>query len=466
MTTVERSGLDHDNADSAPPAQVTPVTSVTAMPSSEAGVAEPPASAADPSIAMRHPRRFATPRTFDALAIRDFRLIFFGNLSQFGAMQMKQLALGVLVFQFTGSFAALGVMALSHAIPGLLIGPVGGVVADRAPKKTVIQVAQGLNMLNALAIVALAVAGILRFEHLILSGVAQGAVNAVMMPSRQSLIPDLVGPQRTMNAVALNTSGENLMQLAGPAVGGLLLAFFSPAYVFGVIAGMFAFAMAVTGRLPAHPPHAFVSQQAQTHGRSGSLRQLREGLAYTWRDRTIRTIIWVNFIIILATFPYMMMLPGFVREVLDKGPAEQGMLMSVTGVGALVGSLIVASLPSRKRGRWLLASAMALAVSLIAFAWSTNYYVTLVIMLFVGVMFAMRRAIGQVLIQSYPDPEYRGRVMSIWIMQFSLMSLGTFATGLLAEWLGPQLAIGGLAAALLVILVPVALFVRPIRDLE
>jgi len=412
------------------------------------------------------PRRRFSGRTFDALSIRDFRFVFYGNLAQFGAMQMKQLALGVLVFDFTGSFAALGVMALSHAIPGIILSPVGGVVADRAPKKTVIQVAQLLNMLNAAVIAILGLTGLLAFEHLIGSALAQGVVNSIMMPSRQSLIPDLVGPERTMNAVALSTSGENLTQLLGPALAGLLLAISSPAVVFGVIALMFLFAVFVTGKLPAHPPYAYVSNRPKVAKRPSGLGDLREGLIYTWQNGTVRMIILINFVIIVATFPYQAMLPGFVKEVLNKGELEQGLLMSVTGIGALTGSLIIASLPNRHRGKMLLFSGAGLAISLIVFASSTNYFLTIPIMLFVGVTFAMRRSLGQILIQTYPEPEYRGRVMAIWMMQFSIMSLATFGTGLLSEWLGPQLAIGGIAAVLLVVLVPVYAFVPRIRDLQ
>src|SRR6185436_13276307 len=140
----------------------------------------------------------------------------FGNVLQFGSMQMQLLVRGVLVFQLTGSFAALGTMALANAIPGLLFAPIGGVIADRAPKKTVIQLAQLYNVGNA-AILAVLAAGFfglhLAFWHLFLSAFLQGGINSMMMPSRQSIISDLVGRERLMNAVALNTSGQNLMQL-------------------------------------------------------------------------------------------------------------------------------------------------------------------------------------------------------------------------------------------------------------
>src|SRR5215210_3490635 len=146
-------------------------------------------------------------RTFSSLQDRNFRLLYFGNILQFGSMQMQQLVRGWLVFHLTGSFAALGLMALANAIPGLLFAPVGGVVADRLPKKTVIQFCQTYNVLNAavLAVLAAGVFGLhLAFWHLFLSGFLQGGINSIMQPSRQSIIKDLVGTERLMNAIGIN----------------------------------------------------------------------------------------------------------------------------------------------------------------------------------------------------------------------------------------------------------------------
>lgn len=424
-----------------------------------AAPATPDASAT--TLEAPEERRFGG-RTFDALSIRDFRYIWVANMAQFGAQQMKQLVQGILVYEYTGSFAALGSIALGHAIPGLLLSPVGGVVADRLPKRTVMQWAQTFNMLNAAVLGVLAATGVLNFAIIFVSALLQGCVNAIMMPSRQSIIPDVVGREKTMNAVALNTSGENVMQLAGPALGGLLLAVWAPSTVFWLMSGFFAIAVYSTARIPAHPPHAAPARVQ----RGGSMRDLREGIAYTLSERTISTLIAVNFLVILASMPYTSLLPGFVHDVLQKGAKEQGFLMSVTGLGAVIGSLYVATLPNRNRGRMLMLAATVLSASLVAFAVSENYYITLPIMLVVGVASAVRRSLGQVLIQTYPDPEYRGRVMAIWMMQFSLMSMGTFAAGILADLVGPQVAIGGMAAGLMVVVVLVTLFVPRMRQLQ
>lgn len=413
-------------------------------------------------LGERSPSYFA--RRFESLGNPHFRLLFIGNLLQFGSMQMQQLVRGVLVFQLTGSFAYLGGVAMANAVPGLIFAPVGGVLADRMPRKTIVQLGQGYNVANAAILAILAGTGMMRIEHLMISAVLQGAINSMMMPARQSLISDLVGREKLMNAVGMNSSGQNLMQLAGPAIGGILIATVNPAAVFWVMALMYAAAVTFTVRIPKKPMFAYDGVRGPHRG--GGFADLLDGMRYVARDPSIRTLVIVNFIIVLATMPYQMMLPGFVQDVLHKGAAEQGVLLAITGIGALGGSFVVASLTERDRGRTLLIVAAVAGVALIAFALSENYYVTMPILLIVGVTQAIRMSLGQVLIQSYSEDEYRGRVMAVWFMQFSLMQVGTFLVGILSETVGPQLAIGGLAAAMLASLAVITAFVPRMRNLQ
>jgi len=432
----------------------------------------PPEPEEEPATAPAIPpgrRRGLSVQTFSALSNPNFRLLYCGNMLQFGAMQMQMLVRGVLVYDLTGSFAALGMVSLANAIPGLIFSLLGGVVADRAPKKTVIQTAQVINMVNAAVLSSLAGFGVLRFEHLLASAVMIGAVNAIMMPSRQSIIPDLVGREKLMNAVALNTSAQNLMQLIGPGIGGAMLAFASPAAVFGVNSALYFGAVTFTFRLPKKPLYSYGEQNARAgvvKKKAGGLRDIVEGLKYVGHDKTIRTLIAVNFLIVTVSMPYSMMLPGFVKDVLHEGSSQQGILMSISGVGAMVGSLFVASSSGMGRGKLFMTYATLLGFALIAFSLSTNFLVTMPIMLLIGAGTAGRMSLGQVLIQSYSADEYRGRVMAVWMMQFNLVAFGTFGAGMLAEWVGPQLAIGGMACWLVIAMALVAVFIPSFRKMD
>lgn len=431
----------------------------------ESGRGEP-AGATMPASAA--PRRGL--RTFDALSIGNFRLLITSNLLQFAGMQMMGLVQGVLVFRLTGSFAALGMIALAGAIPGLIFFPVGGVVADRFAKKAVLLSGQTAVGAICLGLTLIAAFGFLAYWHLLVSAVLLGGLQAITTPSRHTIIPDIVGRDRMMNAIGLNTSGTNFMQLVGPGIGGALIATVSAAWAFGVMAALAFLAAALSARLPRRPMFSFAEERARAgvavqRPRSG-FADLAQGARHMVRNEHLRTLITVNFVIVLLSMPYMMMLPGYVEEILQKGAAEQGVLVGISGFGAMLGSLVIASLPPRRRGPMLVGVAAIMAVTLIAFSVTTHYVVMMPVMLVLGISSAMRLSLGQILIQTYSEDEYRGRVVSVWMMQYSVVSLGTFGVGFLAEWFGPQEAIGGMAVTLLVFTLAVGLFTRGIRRLQ
>ena len=409
-------------------------------------------------------------RTFESLNDHNFRWYFFAMFGQFSAMQMQMFVRGFLVFELTGSFAALGTVSLANAIPGLLLSLVGGVVADRLPKRVILQAGQVANMIMAGGITYLLFVNQLRFEHLLLAAVVQGISNALTMPSRQSMVPELVGPARLMNAVALNTAGMNLTRLVAPALGGLIVAWTSATGVYTFMTLSYLFAVVTLMKVPARPP--FVGTRMRrggggaAKGPRGSMRDLKEGLTYIGRTPVIRTLLFVNFLIVLVSMPYMMMLPGFAKEVLDADASRLGVLMSITGVGSLAGSLVIASLPSRHRGRLLLGGSLLLGVALLVFSASTFYWFSAAVMIVIGVGQASRMSLSNVLIQSYVHDDYRGRVMSIYMMEFSLTMFGVFLVGILAGIFGVQVVIGGTAVALIALVAIFFLFVPSIRNLD
>ena len=177
-------------------------------------------------------------------------------------------------------------------------------------------------------------------------------------------------------------------------------------------------------------------------------------------------LLLVNFLIVIVSLPYTQLLPGFVAAVLQRGPFEQGMLQSVQGIGALIGAVIVASAAAVRRGKMLIWAGALLGGAIVAFSISTNYWITMPIMVVLGFGQAQRMALGQVLIQEYAEEEYRGRVVSVLFMQFGLVQFGTFVVGILAHAFGPQLAIGGMAVMLLCTMGAVALLSPTIRDLD
>jgi predicted MFS family arabinose efflux permease len=180
----------------------------------------------------------------------------------------------------------------------------------------------------------------------------------------------------------------------------------------------------------------------------------------------VRTLLIANFFIVLTSMPYMMMLPGFVKQVLDGGPDKLGLLISITGIGSLAGSLVIASMPPKNRGKILLFGSGLLGVALIGFSLSNIFWVTAIIMVFIGLGQTTRMSLSNVLIQAYVEDEYRGRVMSIYMMEFSLMQFGVFAVGILASVIGIQYALTFTSVLLLIFLVYAYLFIPRLRNLD
>ena len=293
-----------------------------------------------------------------------------------------------------------------------------------------------------------------------------------MQPSRQAMISDLIPRERLMNAIGINSSGQTFMQLVGPGIAGFLISAWSPAVVFAVMAVMYAAAMAFTTRLPRVPLYSFVRAGAGGcgHGRPSraghGLADMVEGVRYLARDRTIRFVLLANFLIVTVSLPYTQLLPGFVTAVLKRGAFDLGILQSVQGFGAIAGAVFGASAASTGRGRLLLLAGGLLGFTIVLFSISTIYWVTLPIMVVLGFAQSCRMAIGQVLIQEYSEEEYRGRVASVWFMEFGLVQFGTFVVGILAATFGPQLAIGGLASLLVVAMTLMMIFSPTVRDLD
>ncbi|MEX2230406.1 MAG: MFS transporter [Dehalococcoidia bacterium] len=462
---------------SAAPGTTVPEVTPAPKPATASGAAATPSAAAvyDNDAIAPHARRGAhrgrarfSIRTFSSLRDPGYRWFFISLFSHFASMNMQMFIRGYLVFELTGSYAALGVMALANGVPQLGFSLFGGVIADRvAQKKYVVQLGQALAAVNAGVIGLLILGGSLRVEHLVIAALVQGVSNSLLMPSRQALTNEVVGGERLMNALALNNAAQNFARLMLPTAAGVLFALVNDGggiggaeYVYFLMTALYIVAMLAMARVPRSAPRPAIATPWRA-----VFRELAEGIDYIRRTPPVRRVLIVNFLVVMCSMPYFQMLPGFVSDVLDGGPSALGALMSVQGVGSLAGSLVIASLPPRNRGRLLLISALVLGVGLVLFSWSTWILVTAPILLIVGVGQAGRMSLSQVLVQTYTDDAHRGRVLSVYQIEMGLVQFGTFFVALLASVIGAQLAIGGTAIALLAI-ATYLLFVPSVRDME
>ncbi len=401
------------------------------------------------------------------------------------SLNMQILVRGYLAFELTNSFSALGAMGIASAVPMFTLSVFGGVLADRVSKKRILQVSQAISALLAIGIGFLVLSGQLRYEHLFATSVVTGVVQAIMLPASQAMVPEVIGRKGMMNAVSLNAAGMNFVRLLAPAAGGFLIALIGAASVYFLMAGTYGLAVAALipvssasalrpGRLvallshggmapeaaPANgagPPPGPPMRRAPTEGgvlaaAKAGFTDLGAGMRYIVHDRNIFLLLTVNFLTAMLGMPFMVMLPGYVSEVYAGGAEALGLIVAISGGGALAGALVVASLPEKRRGVLMLLSAFLIGASLVAFSSTDSYFLGCVFMATAGVGTAGRQALSAVLVQSYVEDAYRGRVMAVFMTQISLMLGAAFFVGLLAELVGIQAALGSLGAALMVMI--------------
>ncbi|MBN1847561.1 MAG: MFS transporter [Deltaproteobacteria bacterium] len=380
---------------------------------------------------------------------RDFRWLWLGSFASFTAVSMQQITRGWLVLKLTNdSPFALSLVMMSFAFPLTFASLIGGALADRLSKRWMIILTQSGNTVMTLILATLDITGLIRFWHLIVIGAINGTLAAFNMPSRQSIIADIVPEKDLMNAVSLNSSAMNLTRVIGPALAGLLIIYLDTAGVFYLIATVYFLSIILTaliqeGRDVDH----------QTNKSVGA--DIMEGFRYAKGNPIILGLLILSFVPALFGFPYIALLPAWAREALNVQSDGLGLLMMTMGIGSLAGTLMLASLRQLRRRRvFLTVNGLAWGLALILFSRTHSYTTAIPGLFFLGLANAVFMALNMTLMQSYASPEMRGRIISMHMMTFGIMPLSAVPFGAIAERIGTadSLQIGGSMLCLFVII--------------
>ncbi len=379
-------------------------------------------------------------------------------------MNMQLVARPALVHAITGSGLILGLAALANAIPTILLSLVGGAIADRMQKKSILFYSMLGSMLASLVVAYTITIGYLGEAHpnswwiIIVAAVVQGIIMGLMMPSRQAIIPEIVEDENVLNAVSLNTMGMNVFRILAPMATGFIIEIFDFSVVYYTSAAMYGLATVCMFLLP--------RTTQKFSGGSSALTDIVEGMRYIRRRKTMQLVLVATLFVMICGIPFMQLMPLITEDILHVGYSGMGILFGVSGIGAIVGSLILASMPSRKRGIIMLAGGIVMGLALVVFAFSKWWLVSVFVVIFIGLGQTGHRASGNSLVQNYTEPEYRGRVMSFMMMGLGFSSLGTFFAGAMAEAIGIEWAIGGLAMLLVLVSAGLLVFTPRLRQLE
>jgi MFS family permease len=387
--------------------------------------------------------------TFASLRIRDYALLWWGMVVSNIGTWMQMVAQGYLVYQLTHSPFALGLVGFVRAVPVFTFSLFAGVVADRVDRRKLLIVTQSLAGVFALVLGVITSMGIVTVWRIMVLAFCSAAVAAFDNPTRQALVPDIVGKEYIANAVALQSAAFNGTGILGPSLAGVALGFIGIAACFYINAVSFL-AVIIALFLMSSIPN-------RTQRKQSMLQNLREGFGYVRSNKVVAALLIQISLIGLLGRPYTQLMPAVQRDVLHVGASGLGILLAFSSIGALIGALAIASLSNfERRGLLLFVSIAVFGVALMAFALSRSFAASLAILVIAGGAATMSMSTTNMLIQLRVPAEFRGRIMSMYTMiAMGSMPLGSMILGTVADFIGvPEtLLIGGIGclAALLAI---------------
>jgi MFS family permease len=397
------------------------------------------------NIAPERGNRWSPTRWYPSLGDRHVRNLWFSLIPSTLAFQMSVVSSGYAALTISGSATAMGLASAASGLPMFLLLMVGGIVADRFTKKTVLWITQAVLCVATASIALLSFAGLLDVWHLVALGLVQGTVFAFGMPARHAFLAELAGPRLLGNAVALQNVGINLCRIVGPAIAGGLLA--APALgiggVFSVMTLCYLVAMPLLMVLP-----------TQREGSSGALRgsrgngwhQVLEGLAYIRSSRVLMALIALAFAGSIFGLPFQNLMPLFSERVFEVGAVGLGILMTSLGIGALVGSFAVGLVANAQRlPRIQLIAGLTFGISLLGFALAPAFALAVGLLFIVGATSAAFIALNNTLIMANTDRRFFGRVTSVYGMTFAIFPLAALPMAWVADHVGGPATVAGAA---------------------
>ena len=370
---------------------------------------------------------------------------------------MQTVAQSWLVYKITGSGLLLGSVGFASQIPVFLFAPLGGITADRSNRQRVVIATQTASMMLAFVLAALTRAHTITMKEIFVLAALLGVVNAFDIPGRQAFLVDMVGKEDLINAIALNSSMFNGARVVGPAVAGILVARLGEGWCF--FANGVSYIAVIIGLLmmDVHAP-----PRASAH--ASPVEHIIEGFRFVRDTAPIRALLLLLGLVSVTGMPYVVLMPIFADRVLHKGGQELasligshdlgavrlGILMGAAGVGALLGALTLAVRSGLKGlSRWVSVCCAGFGVSLIVFAFSKSFWLSVLLLLPVGYFVMLQMASSNTLIQAMVPDALRGRTMAVYSMMFmGFAPVGALLGGALSDRLGARwtVAIGGLAS--------------------
>ena len=394
---------------------------------------------------------------FRSLRHRDYALFWSGNfLSNIGTW-MQTLALGWLILVMTNSPFLLGLNGFLGSAPSLIFSLPGGAIADRLNRRKLMLVTQTSMMLLALLLAVLTSFHRIRISEILAIGFLTGLATALNAPAYQATVPDLVGRDNLMNAIALNSAQFNMSRAIGPTLAGLALGTLGAAGCFYL--NSVSFLALIIALLVITVPGHRAAEESSVWG------AMVEGLRYVGQNRMLIILLSVPSFMSLLALPFIVLMPVLARDLLHVGASGLGYLMAGAGIGAVISALTLAAQGgTRPRGNFILGSACVFSLALILLAQAHTFWGAFVVLVIIGATWVGALAQANTLLQISSPPEMRGRIMSMYnLTLMGLAPLGSLQAGVVAERLGTRFALAWGGAICLVYFLTVFMLLPRLR---
>jgi len=364
-----------------------------------------------------------------------------------GGMNIQMLARSQLGWDLTSSSLAVTLVGVGFAPPMLLLSIFGGVVSDRFDNKNIIQLGQ-LGVIAITSFIAISIfTNTITIYHLIIVSFFQGSFWAFMMPARQSIIAELVDDNQLNNAISLNAAGMSLTTMISPAIGGLVYHYFGAGMTYVLITFFCIVAIIMTSMIPNTKP--------KNIKKSKMINEIKDVFQILKTNTLLMYLILLALVTTLLTMPTRTLFAPYASEQLSGGPLQVGLMLASIGGGALLGTLIAASLPQdSKKGKYILITSIISGISILILGFSTITIFSLFVCFFLGLGDAGRRSLNPSVIIEKTPAEYRGRVMGFYSMSFGFIPLGAIPMGVISDKYGVNIAfiLSGIALIVFTIL--------------
>lgn len=379
--------------------------------------------------------------TFSSFEVHNYRLYFAGQGISLAGTWMQTIAQTWLVLELTHSGTALGLLVAAQFLPILVLGPLGGVVADRFPKRKLLYITQSSAMVLALVLGALVLFHVVQVWMVFVLAALLGLVTVFDNPARQTFVVEMVGMDRLTNAVTLNGIAINSARIIGPSIAAVLIASVGMVYCFFLNAASYVVVLtclALMDRRKLHP----AKRTEQMKG------QLSEGFKYIWNNPELRSTILMLVIIGTFTYEFQVVLPVLASRTFHGNASTYALFTSAMSVGSVVGGVLVAG--KLKAGqRAVMRAAAAFGVFMLVSSLAPGVWFAAALMVGVGLGSIIFSSLANSTLQFATSPEMRGRVMSFWAVAFlGTTPIGGPIIGWISDHESPRvgLAVGGLAA--------------------